>query len=118
MKMVMFTEKSGTLAFVYRHPVKHRLMRVEFSSEYLPDFFASLQKYFLIDVLSDTGGGQQDWHGRSPSFWPEWREAFFNAALQHDFRFAACAYEKNRMVPGSVDALGFFWGCASTLAAI
>jgi Protein of unknown function (DUF3800) len=48
---------------------------------------------------------------------PERRRAFFNAALEHEFRFVVCAYDKTRLVSGSVESSEFHWGCAVTLAA-
>ncbi len=44
------------------------------------------------------------------------RQAFFQTALEHEFRFAVCAYDKNRIEPGSVDKAEFHWGCSVTLA--
>jgi hypothetical protein len=48
---------------------------------------------------------------------PEWRNAFYQAALQYEFRFTACSYDKKRIDPGSVEASEFHWGCATALAA-
>ncbi len=48
---------------------------------------------------------------------PERRKEFFQAALQHEFRFVVCAYDKHRIdPPGSVEAPDFHRGCAVTLA--
>lgn len=80
MKMAMFHEKDGSLAFVYRHPKLHRLVRDEVSSENLHALLSSLREHSLSDALDSTDSHRfQDWRGRSPSFWPEWREAFKNA---------------------------------------
>jgi hypothetical protein len=84
MKMVMFTNKNGSLAFVYRHPEKHRLIRDEISSGDLSGFLELLQTNSLVDALDNTGERQQDWRGRSPSFWPEWRAAFQNSSANSD----------------------------------
>ncbi len=49
---------------------------------------------------------------------PQWRQGFYDAAIQYGFRFTACCYDKNRVAPpGSIEAPEFHWGCAATLAA-
>lgn len=90
MKTVMYTEKDnqpnrlyaepGSLVFVYRHPTLHRLVHDQVSAENLPAFLSSLREHSLSDALDSTDVYRtQDWRGRSPSFWPEWREAFSSA---------------------------------------
>jgi hypothetical protein len=44
------------------------------------------------------------------------RSAFFSAIIEHEFRFAACGYDKRELVQGSLDTQGFHWGCAVALA--
>jgi hypothetical protein len=47
---------------------------------------------------------------------PEHREAFFGAALDTDFRFAACAIDKTAGDWRSADARAIHWACAVALA--
>jgi Protein of unknown function (DUF3800) len=47
---------------------------------------------------------------------PQRRQAFFEAALQHEFRYVVCVYDKTRLQPGSVATAEFHWGCAVVLA--
>jgi hypothetical protein len=44
------------------------------------------------------------------------RRAFFEAVLEHDFRFAICGYDKTGLEAGSLDSQGFHWGCSVALA--
>lgn len=83
----MYSEKDGSLAFVYRHPKYHRLVRDEISSYFISEFLGLLQTCSLLDALDDSDGcnRQQDWRGRSPSFWPEWREASRNSPANSNF---------------------------------
>jgi Protein of unknown function (DUF3800) len=48
---------------------------------------------------------------------PQWRQCFYQVALQYHFRFTACCYDKNRIASGSIEAPEFHWGCATALAA-
>jgi len=65
-----------------------------------------------LQIRSDYEFKFSETHSR-----PEWRRGFFAVALQHDFRFTTCAYDKNRIAPGSIEAAEFHWGCATALAA-
>ena len=49
---------------------------------------------------------------------PEWREAFFSAALSQDFRFAVSSIDKTEDCWASADRGQQHWACATEIAAM
>lgn len=47
---------------------------------------------------------------------PHWRTSFYRLAMDLGLKFRACAFDKNRIRPGSVAAVLFHQGCALSLA--
>jgi len=48
---------------------------------------------------------------------PDWRFRFYNLSIDLGLKFAACAFDKNRIVPGSYTSSQFYQAGATVLAA-
>ena len=48
---------------------------------------------------------------------PEWRTSFYNLAMKFGLRFTSCAFNKRRILAGSVGPFVFHQVCATSLAA-
>jgi hypothetical protein len=82
-----------------------------------PDVVAACRK--SIQAVRANLGLKSDYEFKfaQTSSHPQRCTAYFQAVLEHEFRFVVCAYDKHRIdPPGSVEAPDFHRGCAVTLA--